>query len=113
MSIMERTREIGIMKSIGGGEHEIRQIFFIEATTIGLIGGILGLILGYLVTALANVILNATLMSHIQTKVDLFFIPWWLILGSITFSMLVSLLAGLYPANRAARIDPVKALRHD
>ena len=113
MSIMERTREIGIMKSIGGGEHEIRQIFFVEAITIGLIGGVIGVILGYIVTEVANVILNAKFMAEIQTRVDLFYIPWWLILGSITFSMLVSLLAGLYPANRAARIDPVKALRHD
>lgn len=113
MSIMERTREIGIMKSIGGGEHEIRQIFFVEAGTIGLIGGVLGVILGYLVTEVANVILNATVIKHVQTKVDLFYIPWWLVLGSIAFAMLVSLLAGLYPANRAARIDPVKALRHD
>ena len=113
MSIMERTREIGIMKSIGGGEHEIRQIFFVEAGTIGLIGGVFGVLLGFLVTAVANVILNATVMKDIQTNVDLFYIPWWLILGSIAFSILVSLLAGLYPANRAARIDPVKALRHD
>lgn len=113
MSILERTREIGIMKSIGGSEGEIRVIFFTEAATIGLTGAVFGLMLGWFVTRVANSIINARLKPEELPEVDMFFFPWWLILGAIAFSVLLSLAAGLYPAGRAARIDPVRALRHD
>jgi len=113
MSILERTREIGIMKSIGGAERDIRRIFMIEASFIGLIGGIFGLILGYGVTRLANIVINAQLAPLGEKNIDLFYFSWEIILGSMIFAVLVSLLAGIYPAYRAARIDPVKALRHD
>ncbi len=113
MSILERTREIGIMKSIGGSEKEIRMIFFIEAASIGLLGAIFGILLGWVVTRIANVVVNTQMLQQGQAPVNLFYFPWWLILGAVVFSILVSLAAGLYPAVRAARIDPVKALRHD
>ncbi len=113
MSILERTREIGIMKSIGGSENEIRMIFFVEAATIGLIGAFFGLILGWIVTRIANFIANSQFLPKGEPPVDFFYFPLWLILGAVAFSIIVSLAAGLYPANRAARVDPVKALRHD
>jgi putative ABC transport system permease protein len=113
MSILERTREIGIMKSIGGSEGEIKMIFFVEASTIGIIGALFGIALGWVVTRVANVIMNTQLRPQGLPSIDLFSFPWWLILGSIAFSIVISLAAGLYPAIRAARIDPVKALRHD
>ena len=113
MSILERTREIGIMKAIGGSEKEIKLIFFVEAGFIGTLGAIFGLILGWLVTRIANQIVNAKLIPQDELPVDLFYFPLWLLLGATAFSILISLAAGLYPAIRAARIDPVKALRHD
>lgn len=113
MSILERTREIGIMKAIGGSEGEIRMIFFIEAGTIGLLGAIFGLILGWIVTRIANMIANSQFLPPGEAAVDFFYFPLWLIAGAIAFSLVVSLAAGLYPANRAARVDPVRALRHD
>jgi len=113
MSILERTREIGIMKAVGGSENQIKLIFFIEAAFIGFIGAIFGLALGWLVSRIANIIINAKLQPIEAPQVDLFYFPLWLILGAIAFSILVSLAAGLYPAIRAARIDPVRALRHD
>ena len=113
MSILERTREIGIMKAIGGSETEIRMIFFVEASVIGLIGAIFGLVLGWVVTKIANLVMNLQLIPNGVEPVNLFYFPMWLILGAIAFSILISLAAGLYPAMRAARIDPVKALRHD
>lgn len=112
MSILERTREIGIMKAIGGSEREIKFIFFVEAGFIGFIGAIFGLVLGWLVTRVANIILNAQFPEE-EIPVELFYFPWWLLAGATAFSILISLAAGLYPAIRAARIDPVKALRHD
>ncbi len=113
MSILERTREIGIMKAVGGSENGIKTIFFVEASFIGLIGAVFGLLLGWGVTRIANQIMNARIMPELTERVDLFYFPMWLILGAVAFSVLVSLAAGLYPAIRAARIDPVRALRHD
>ncbi len=113
MSILERTREIGIMKSVGGSENEIKYIFFVEAACIGLVGGIFGLGLGWLVSRIANQVMNSIAIPQDQGYVDLFYFPVWLVLGAVGFSILISLAAGLYPAMRAARIDPVRALRHD
>lgn len=113
MSILERTRDIGIMKAIGGGEGDIRRIFFVEAASIGFLGAVFGLVLGWIVTRVANLVANTKLLPMGEMPVDLFYFPLWLILGAFAFSLFVSLAAGLYPAVRAARIDPVKALRHD
>lgn len=113
MSILERTREIGIMKAIGGSEQQIKMIFFAEAAVIGFVGAMFGLLLGWVVTKIANYIMNTQILAENLESVDLFYFPWWLILGAVAFSILISLAAGLYPAIRAARIDPVRALRHD
>jgi putative ABC transport system permease protein len=112
-SILERTREIGVMKAVGGSETDIRWIFFSEAATIGVIGGAFGLALGWAVTRIANAVANHYLRPQGVPEVDLFYMPVWLIAGALVFSVCVSLLAGLYPASRAARVDPVQALRHD
>jgi putative ABC transport system permease protein len=112
-SILERTREIGVMKAIGGSEGDIKRIFFVEAGTIGITGGALGLALGWIVTRIANAVANYYLRPEGVPQTELFHMPLWLILGALGFSILVSLLAGLYPAVRAARVDPVTALRHD
>jgi putative ABC transport system permease protein len=113
MSILERTREIGIMKAIGASDTDISGVFLAEAAAIGVLGAVFGLILGWLVTRVANAVVNARLIPHGQEPVNLFYFPLWLILGAVGFSVLMSLLAGMYPAGRAARVDPVKALRHD
>jgi putative ABC transport system permease protein len=113
MSIYERTKEIGILKALGAKDGQIRKLFIIEAGGLGLLGALLGLPLGWLVTKIADLILFATLLGNLEEEVVLFQFPWFLILGSILFSVLFSMLAGLYPAMRAAKINPVKALRHD
>jgi putative ABC transport system permease protein len=113
MSVIERTREIGIMKAVGGGEHEIRRIFFFEAGIIGFIGAVFGLLTGWGVTKIANFIINMQLKLARESPVDMFYFPLWLILGATAFSILISIISGMYPAIRASRIDPVKALRHD
>jgi putative ABC transport system permease protein len=113
MSILERRKEIGIMKSIGASEREIKAVFFVEASTIGFIGAIFGLGLGWVVTRLANQIMNAKIVPEDMPPVDMFYFPWWLVSGAIVFSILLSLAAGLYPAMKAANTDPIKALRHE
>jgi putative ABC transport system permease protein len=113
MSILERRREIGIMKAVGADESDIKGIFFVEAGVIGFIGGVFGLLLGWLVTRIANGIANIYIARQGGSHAELFYIAPWLILGALAFSVGVSLVAGLYPAMRAAAVNPVEALRHD
>lgn len=113
MSILERTREIGIMKAIGGSDGDIRRIFLIEAAAIGVMGGAAGVALGWIVGRIINFGANQYIVSQGGTAGNLFSLPFWLIGAAIGFSIVVSLLAGSYPAARAARLDPIQALRHD
>ncbi len=113
MSILERYREIGIMKAIGASDKDVKKIFFFESGMIGFLGGIFGLALGWFVSTVINQIANHFLSKQGVPYVNYFSFPLWLCLGAVAFSILVSLAAGLYPALRAARVDPVVALRHD
>jgi ABC-type antimicrobial peptide transport system permease subunit len=114
MSILERTREIGIMKAIGAEDREIKLIFFVEAAVLGLVGGVIGVLSAWAVDAIANrLAYRFFLKPNGASFVDFFFLPPWLSIGAILFALIVSILAALYPAARAARIDPVRALRHD
>jgi putative ABC transport system permease protein len=113
MSVLERYREIGIMKALGATDADVKLLFVFESSVIGFVGGILGIILGWIVTRIAQVIGNQFIIRQGGEAIDLFYIPFWLIAGSILFAILVSLLAGLYPARRAAKVDPVQALRHE
>lgn len=113
MSIRERTREIGIMKAIGGSDAEIMKIFFFEACLIGFMGGLFGVLIGWAVTSIANPIVNKYVVQSATTYIQFFSIPWYLWGGAILFAMLIALLAAMYPASQAARVDPIKALRHD
>jgi putative ABC transport system permease protein len=113
MSILERTREIGIMKAIGADNEHIRRIFLIEASIIGVVGGTLGVALGWTVGRVINFGANLYIRSQGGTPGTIFSMPVWLIAAAIAFSILVSLIAGSYPASRAAKLDPIQALRHD
>ena len=114
MSILERTREIGIMKAIGAEDREIKLIFFVEAAVIGLTGGVIGTLVAWGVDGIANrLAYRFILKPQGASYVDFFSLPPYLSLGAILFAVVISILAALYPAARAARIDPVKALRHD
>jgi ABC-type antimicrobial peptide transport system permease subunit len=114
MSILERTREIGIMKAIGAEDREIKLIFFVEAAVLGFLGGSVGAALAAGIDAVANrVVYRFFLKPQGAAYIDFFSLPPWLWLGAILFAVAVSIVAALYPASRAARIDPVKALRHD
>jgi hypothetical protein len=114
MSILERTREIGIMKAIGAEDREIKLIFFFEAAVIGLTGGVIGSLAAWGIDGLANRLAYRFILKPQNASfVDFFSLPPYLWMGAIAFALVVSILAALYPAARAARIDPVRALRHD
>ncbi len=113
MSIIERTREIGILKSLGAEERDIRVLFLAESGMIGSIGAAAGIVFGWLITRVAAVIARAFMEKEGIPRFELFDLPLWLILTAFLFGLLVSLVAGLYPAARAARVDPVEALRNE
>ena len=112
MSIYERTREIGVMKAVGATKGTIRLLFTIEGGALGLIGGIIGVIFGYGLGQMLNFVASRTFLSDFPTfQMSVF--PFWLFFSIIGLTTAISLLAGLYPANRAARLDPVEALRYE
>jgi putative ABC transport system permease protein len=114
MAILERRREIGIMKAIGASDGDVRSIFFFEAGCMGVLGGALGVGLGWLIGRVINFGTNQYLQRRLEAKPqDFWYVPLWLVLAAVFFSVIVSLVAGLYPASRAAKLDPVHALRHD
>ncbi len=113
MAIYERRKEIGIMKSLGATQSQIKMIFYFEAAIIGLLGGLLGIAGGALASQAASTIANTHISKLIDCNVEYFEFSWLLILGSVLFSVLISVLASIYPANKAARIDPLDALRRE
>jgi putative ABC transport system permease protein len=113
MSIMERTREIGIMKVIGASNSDVTRIFLMEALSIGLLGGVGGVTLGYVVSKIVDMIAGMYMSGQGATVQSISVVPLWLVLFAIGFAMLVGLVSGVYPAGKAARLSPVEALRHD
>jgi putative ABC transport system permease protein len=114
MSVYERTKEIGILKAVGAAPGQIRSLFVIEASLIGLLGGIVGTIVGWLLGKGLNwLALRVMEWQEVQVEGTFFVVSWWLVLAALAFGTLVGLLAGLYPAARAARLAPLDALRYE
>src|SRR5262249_12855093 len=108
-----RRREIGVLKALGAADRDVKQLFFVEASVMGLLGGIIGTVLGWLIGRAIAFGTNVYLHSKNVSSVDISSVPLWLVLFGILFAVLASLAAGLYPASRAARLDPVQALRYE
>ena len=113
MAILERRREIGILKALGAADRDVRRLFFAEAGAMGLLGGVLGVAIGWLIGRALTFATNVYLARQELPPIDLSSIPWWMVAGAIAFSFFVSLAAGMYPASRAARLNPVEALRYE
>jgi putative ABC transport system permease protein len=115
MSVLERTHEIGIMKALGARTGQVRMMFLIEGASIGLIGGGLGLLLGWIASfpgdAIARSIMQAQTLKPIEGS--LFAFPICLVVGTQMLATLITMIAALYPAHRAARMDPIISLRHE
>jgi len=106
VSVSERTREIGLRKAVGARPAVILMQFLVEAVVLCLIGGLVGLICGQLLTSLMTVLPGAQALSRAT-------IPWWAVALSFGFSAMVGVVFGLFPAIKAARLDPIEALRHE
>ena len=113
MAILERRREIGIMKAIGASDGDVKRLFLAEAGVMGLVGGMLGVALGWVIGRLINAGANVYLHRQNLPSEQLWAVPWWLVAGAIAFAIMISMISGLYPAARAAKLDPVQALRYE
>jgi putative ABC transport system permease protein len=113
MAVLERRREIGIMKAIGASDSDVKRVFFAEAATMGFLGGVIGVVLGWLIGRAINLGANLYLQRLKMPPEGLLMVPLWLALAAVLFAVLVSVVAGIYPAARAARLDPVEALRYE
>lgn len=117
MSIYERTKEIGIMKVIGAKVSDIKNIFLLEATLIGVMGGFVGVLFSYLISFSLNKVVNVIIGSTIEelgvSAQKISSIPLWLVIGALTFSALIGLLAGYLPARRVLKIEPLKAIKSE
>jgi putative ABC transport system permease protein len=115
MGVLERTREIGVMKAVGARDSHIQSIFLIEGALIGGIGGGLGLLCGWLASfpgdSLAKILLEK--QTDTPLKESLFVFPWWLTVGVPLLATAIAMLAALYPARRAVKVNPITALRHE
>jgi len=107
-SVLERTREIGIMKAIGARNSNIRTIFIFESGLLGIVGGILGELLGYGISSAGGYVAKMAGFSSLQP----YFSPY-LIVGCLIFSFLVGAFSGLFPAIQASKLKPVDALRYE
>ncbi len=107
-SILERTREIGVMKSIGARNEFILLVFVTESGVLGLAGGAIGIILGALIAKIGGMAASTFGLTMIRPV-----FPWWLILGCLLFAFLVGALSGLVPAIQASKLNPVDALRYE
>jgi putative ABC transport system permease protein len=113
MAILERRREIGIMKAIGASDNDVRGLFFAEAGAMGLIGGVAGTVLGWVIGRAINFGANIYFQKIGIPPEKIWAVPLWLVGLAVGVAFVVSLISGLYPASRAARLDPVQALRYE
>jgi len=114
-SVLERTREIGVWKAVGATNFQVQIVFIIESALIGLFGGGLGLGVAALSMIPGDLIARNLIAQRTSIPFDgaVFILPYWLIATGPLLGTYVAVLAAIYPAMRAARVDPVTALRHD
>jgi len=113
VSLLERTREVGLMKAMGMKSAEVQELFLTESMIMGFLGGVLGILLGYLGGKILGVILSLYAISKGAGYVNVSFIPMGLVAIIIALSLFVGIFTGIYPARRAKKISALNALRYE
>jgi putative ABC transport system permease protein len=112
VTLLERTNEIGIMRAIGGSKGNMKTLFISEAIVIGFLGGVVGEVLGIVGAEIFNFGINSLASWFGGAKTDLFYYPTWFLVGIIILSIIIGFLSGVFPARRAANLEPLEALRY-
>jgi putative ABC transport system permease protein len=115
MSVLERTREIGVMKAVGARNRHIMTVFLVEGFLIGLTGGILGLVVAWAVSIPSNSWIHSMISERVNVNLSesIYVWPAWILVGAPLFTCAVTTCAAVFPARRAARVNPITALRHE
>ena len=115
MSVLERRREIGIMKAVGAANWQLQALYVIEGGLIGLIGGLSGLALAWLISIPGDEWVRSMIRRDMDIDLtgSIFAFPRWIGMTVVFSTVCVTIAAALYPARHAAKVDPVTALRHD
>jgi putative ABC transport system permease protein len=112
VTLLERTEEIGVMKSIGASDYDILWMFVFESTIMGFLGGIAGIILGFIGGNIFNLVVNFLAQKLGGEAVALFYFPGWFLFFILVVATLVGFFTGLIPARKASITDPLEALRY-
>lgn len=112
ITLLERTQEIGIMKTLGATSLDIWNMFLSESIIIGFFGGTCGIVIGWMGGNVFNYLINLMAGAFGGEKIDMFYTPFWFVALIISFSTFVGLITGFYPAKRAAKINALEALRY-
>lgn len=113
VSLMERTHEVGLMKTMGMKSNEVRDLFMAESLIIGISGGVFGLIIGFILGKILSLILSLFSVFKGLGFINISSIPWSFTLIIIVLSLVIGILTGIYPAKRATKISALNALRYE
>jgi putative ABC transport system permease protein len=112
-AVLERTREIGVLKALGARSHDVLLLFVAEAALIGLVGGIIGTIAAVALAQAGNTAVDRLAQSVAGAGIDVFRTDGGIAAAALLLAVVLSTVSGLLPAVRAARLDPSRALRHE
>ncbi len=112
VTLLERTNEIGTMRALGASRSAIRSLFLSEATVIGFLGGVVGIVLGVLAGEVFNLAIDSLAVHFGGTPISLFVYPRWFLIAILCISVFIGFFSGWFPARRAAKMDPLDALRY-
>jgi len=113
MAILERRREIGVLKALGAANRDVRQLFFAEAGVMGLVGRRIRVLLGWGIGRVIQLGTMVYMKRQGLTSPNIWSVPWWLVLGAIGFAVLVSLVSGSIQPHEPRDLIPLKALRYE
>lgn len=111
MAVLERTKSIGVMKSVGANSNAIRTIFLVQSSIIGVIGGAVGILLALGINSIIEFFINQSIANKSSAMAIKIGLPWYYIVGILIFAGMIALVSGIYPANKASKLDPIQALR--
>jgi len=113
ISLLERTKEIGLMITLGGRKRDMRRLFILEAVLLSIMGAIVGIIVAWMGSRAVNFVINQNAQARVNENFEVFSMPLWLMFVLIIFMVLVGMLVSYFPARRAQKISPIDALRRE